>query len=217
MKETTTHDLLKIEQQLSNPKGIEGIQMGEKMHERNFSMTKASFDTLNLVNDDHVLEIGHGNCSHLEYVFSLAENITYHGIEISETMYLEAKKQQKNTNSSYFKLYDGIIIPYASNSFDKIATINTIYFWRKPKLFLNEISRVLRLNGTCSICFADKSFMEKLPFVKEKFTLYNKDSFEQLILNTDLHIASIHEKKEEAISKTGDKLERKYNIVILKK
>ncbi len=215
----TEKDLMKIEDQLSNPKGNTGLEIAKNMHKTNFSMTKATFDASNIVNNDVVLEIGHGNCNHLDYVFSLAENVFYYGLEISETMYSEAKKQirLKEENQSVFKLYDGVKIPFNASSFDKIVTVNTICFWETPVLFLNEICRVLKEGGTCVICFADEGFMKKLPFVKEKFTLYNVSKIKEIVTKSTLELIDVYSNKENVISKSGDKVLREYHVVILKK
>lgn len=214
----TVKDLLKLEGQLSNPHGEKGLLVAENMHKTNFSMTKASFDASKILKSDAVL-IGHGNCHHLEYVFSLAENVFYHGLEISETMHLESMKQTsfKEKNNSIFKLYDGLNIPFAADLFDKIITVNTIYFWTNPVLFLNEIYRVLKIEGTCVVSFADKDFMKSLPFVKDKFTLYNIDKIKDIVNKSELKMIDIYTKEENVISKSGDNVVRKYNIVILKK
>ena len=60
-----------------------------------------------------------------------------------------------------FQLYDGLNIPYVSNFFDNILTVNTICFLDSPLSFLNEMHRVLKGKGKFVLTFVNGSFMEK--------------------------------------------------------
>lgn len=216
----TKKELLELEVQLSNPTGKKGIEVAKKMHERNFSMTKSTIDMLDIQPNNKILEIGHGNCEHLSYILKQKQNISYTGLEISETMQKMAQQKLKNLITSLtvnFDLYDGKNIMYPSNSFDRIFTVNTIYFWKKPDFLLNQIARVLKPKGRLVITFANKDFMKKLPFVKDKFELYDKISFQKLLKETSFHIEDCIENKEEILSKTNEKVIRNFLFYILKK
>ncbi|PKH49773.1 class I SAM-dependent methyltransferase [Tenacibaculum sp. Bg11-29] len=218
-KELTTAHLKEIEDQLSCPTGTKGIEIATSMNLTNITMTKASIDALNISNNDVILEIGHGNCGHLEYVLNKASNIYYIGLEVSKTMQQEAllqlNKQQDSKNIS-FELYDGEKLPFENNSIDKIFTVNTLYFWKKPTAFLAEISRVLKKEGICIITFAEKEFMQTLPFVNTKFNLYTNDDINSLLKKNTLKIVNTIHKSESIESKIGDYVNRKYTLIILK-
>ncbi|MEZ7930152.1 MAG: methyltransferase domain-containing protein [Flavobacteriales bacterium] len=78
-------------------------------------------------------------------------------------------------------LYEGINIPYDDNTFDKIFTVNTIYFWENRVQFLAEIKRVLKADGEFSIGFVNESSMRELTFVKNRFELFSKEKINKLI------------------------------------
>ncbi len=64
-----------------------------------------------------------------------AKNIRFFGLEISKTMQQEAESINKNLlNQAHieFQLYDGKTISFQDNSFDRIMTVNTVYFWENP-------------------------------------------------------------------------------------
>lgn len=64
-------DELKIlAQNLANPQGEKGIEIGEMMNATNISMTVESIKTLLIEDDEHILEIGHGNAGHLKKYFN---------------------------------------------------------------------------------------------------------------------------------------------------
>jgi SAM-dependent methyltransferase len=212
-------DLKILAQNLANPQGEKGIQIGEMMHATNIGMTLESIHSLLIEDSEHILEIGHGNAGHLKSFLKIAKDLKYTGIDISETMHNEAK----NLNSEFkdqadFVLYEGEKFPFEDEVFDKIFTVNTVYFWKEPVEYLNEIYRVLKDNGTFILTFGQRDFMETLPFTAYDFTLYSNDEMEELISKTQFKRMKISEKEEEIKSKTGDELiKRIYTVLTIKK
>ncbi|WP_435525656.1 class I SAM-dependent methyltransferase [Chryseobacterium indoltheticum] len=163
-------DLKILAQNLANPQGEKGIQVGEMMNETNIGMTLESIKTLLVEDDEHILEIGHGNAAHVKSLLSLAQNIKYTGIDISETMHLEAKRLNETfKNQAEFVLYEGTKLPFEDKTFDKIFTENTVYFWEDPVKYLNEVYRVLKKSGTFVLTFGQRDFMETLRFYSIRF------------------------------------------------
>jgi ubiquinone/menaquinone biosynthesis C-methylase UbiE len=213
-------DELKIlAQNLANPQGEKGKEIGEMMNATNIGMILESIKTLLIEDDEHILEIGHGNAGHLKSILNKAKNVKYTGIDISETMHYEAKNLNKEFESQAgFVLYEGKKLPFEDQIFDKIFTVNTVYFWEEPVEFLNEIYRVLKDNGTFVLTFGQKNFMEKLPFTQFDFTLYNTDEMEETVSKSYFKRMKISEKEEEVKSKTGDEtITRNYTILTIKK
>ncbi|MCD9583554.1 class I SAM-dependent methyltransferase [Tenacibaculum maritimum] len=213
---STDINLKEIETQLSCPNGASGIKIGENMNESNIGMTLASINILNITEKDSLLEIGHGNCGHLNELFKITNDISYTGLEISETMKKEAQKINKkiiaNTRTE-FHLYDGITIPFPKNSFSKIFTVNTLYFWNNPTSFLAEIYHVLKPSGIFVLTFAQKEFMENLPFVKDKFKLYDIEEVKKLIKTSAFSITSITTRTERIKSKAGNWVNRIFYLI----
>lgn len=212
-REFTKEQLKELERQLSCPNGEIGVEVGQIMNLNNIVMTQAAISLSKIQDGESILEIGHGNCGHLSLVLTQARNISYTGLEISKTMHEQAKLQLEDMVTSLevgFHLYDGEKIPFEANSFDKVITVNTLYFWRNPELFLKEIERVLKPQGTFSISFADKEYMESLPFVQDRFTLYDGKKFKALVNTSSLRIKKIEENWEETINKVGEPVSRKF-------
>lgn len=84
-------DLKILAQNLANPQGEKGIQIGEMMHATNIGMTLESIHSLLIEDSEHILEIGHGNAGHLKSFLKIAKDLKYTGIDISETMHHEAE------------------------------------------------------------------------------------------------------------------------------
>lgn len=213
-------DLKELGKQLGNPEGETGIEVANMMNATNIGMTKHAIETLNLSSNDVVLELGHGNCGHLPFLLKQAENLKYFGLEISELMQQEAIKSNQNyikKNSAEFRLYNGTEIPFDNESFDKIFTVNTLYFWQNPNLLLNEIYRVLKPNGIFVLTFDDKSFMEKLPFTPFGFNLYSLKDAEELLHQNHFKIIESISQTEQVFSKTNEMVNRIFFTVLAEK
>ncbi|MDR7208195.1 class I SAM-dependent methyltransferase [Flavobacterium piscis] len=213
-------ELIEIASQLKLPKGEKGIEMGNMMHETNINMTRNAIQNLNITSGNNILELGHGNAGHLESLLKKGTNLNYYGLEISELMFQEAQQINKNFIAKkhvHFSLYDGNEIPFQENFFDKIFTVNTIYFWQNPEKMLLEIYRVLKTKGIFCLTFAQESFMKQLPFTKYEFELYTTEKVENLIEKTLFKIKYSETLKEKIKSKTGELVDRIFTTIILEK
>lgn len=221
MKEIFSIEQIKnLETQLAFPKGKKGIEIAKTMNNSNAKMITDTIDVLDIKNNDTILELGHGNCSHLELIIEQVCNISYYGLEVSKTMQQEARKINKKfikKENVFFDIYDGLNIPYENNLYDKIMSVNTIYFWKNPIKLLSELYRVLKNEGVLVLTFAEKNFMKTLPFVKEKFNLFDENDIKKIIDLTGFKIVDYLNKDEHVESKTGELVNRKFNLVVLKK
>lgn len=212
-------DLQIIAQNLANPQGEKGIEIGEMMNDTNIGMTLESINTLLIEDGEHILEIGHGNADHVKSILNKAINIKYTGIDISETMHQEAIR--RNAAFEYqagFVLYEGKKLPFQDKTFDKIFTVNTVYFWEQPVDYLNEIYRVLKDNGTFVLTFGQREFMEKLPFTQFDFKLYSNSEMEDTVSKSHFKRMKISEREEQIKSKTSQEtITRNYTILTIKK
>lgn len=215
-KELSEKELLEIEKQLNHPDGEFGLEIGENMNQTNSGMIINSIEYLELKHKNLVLELGHGNCGHLPKLLDFANEIQYHGLEVSATMWQAAVELNSHFNAD-FRLYDGQKIPYDSNTFDRVVSVNTVYFWQRPKTLLQEIHRVLKPDGICVLTYGEKSFMEKLPFVRDRFKLYDKDEIEQLVSGTDLTLIAMKNLTEQVDTKTGEQVTRYYTMTKMRK
>ncbi len=205
--------------QLGNPSGEKGIEVAEMMNETNIGMTKNSISNLQLNAGDSVLELGHGNAGHLDFLFSQANEIHYTGLEISSLMHHEAKQSNQahiETGKARFLLYDGGKMPVEDHTIDKVFTVNTIYFWKEPEMVFAELSRILKPGGTIALTFAHRSFMEMLPFTAFGFTLYNPDEILEIVSGTNFQLDHEDDQKEVVKTKTGESVERFFSTLVLK-
>lgn len=213
-------ELQAIASQLKHPSGEKGIEMGNMMNETNINMTRHSIQNLNISTGNKILELGHGNAGHVEFLFEQAKDLKYYGLEMSELMFQEARQTNRNFVSqkqAFFSLYDGNIIPFENESFDKIYTVNTIYFWQEPEKLLLEIYRVLKPNGNFCLTFAEEDFMKTLPFTQFEFKLYSTEKAEELIGKSSFKIVYKETRIEKIKSKTGELVDRAFTTIVLER
>lgn len=214
------NDLQELASQLSHPKGEKGIQIADMMHATNIGMTLHAIGSLELSSNEKVLELGHGNAGHLAHILNDRPAVHYDGLEMSELMHEEAKKINATfveKQQASFHVYDGEVIPFPDNSFDRIFTVNTIYFWSDPPALLAELYRVLKTGGRLCITFAQESFMKQLPFTTYGFELYTIDKLEKLMSNSLFNILKTESQTGQVMSKTGELMEREFTTVTLQK
>lgn len=205
-----------MEKQLSCPSGEFGIELGKNMNESNAGMIFNSIEFLELKAGDFILEFGHGDCVHLSKLLATAVDIEYFGLEISETMLTEARKINADKEAE-FNLYDGQSIPYAEDFFDRVLSVNTIYFWTNPHKLIREIERVLKPDGCCILTFVDKDFAKKMPFVRDRFTLYEQADLALQLEDTNLRMVETKEWTDQVKGETGKLIKREYTMIKIKK
>ncbi|WP_234735999.1 class I SAM-dependent methyltransferase [Tellurirhabdus bombi] len=219
-KEWNETELKELASQLSCPSGENGIKVGAQMEKSNSNMTRSTIDSMNLTGGERVLEIGPGNASHLSYLFDQASNLTYQGADISETMIGEAQKSNAALmakNNIAFTLSNGRDLPFERETFHKIFTVNTLYFWPDPAQYATEFFRVLKQGGHFHLAFAQKDFMQKLPFTQYGFQLYDAQKAETLLVEAGFSIKEVLYKTEEVMSNAQTAVKRDFVIVVASK
>lgn len=214
------NSLQKVAAQLRCPDGEDGKALGHIMNMRNLPVIMSGINQLCLSDGDHLLELGYGNGGLLGYILSLAENLHYTGLEFSPLMHQEASAFNHpyiQAGWADYHLYDGVTLPLADATVDKVLTVNTIYFWQQPDALLKEICRVLTVGGLFCVTFCDKAFMAKLPFVEHGFQLYSESEVRALMANSPLKLHAQERKKDKSISKTGEIVDREFISLVFER
>lgn len=209
-------ELKEVAAQLSAPTGERGKQVAEKMAVSNDNMIRRSIALLDLKAGEYVLEIGPGSATHAAFLMEQAAELDYTGIDISATMVEEANRLNAGLVESgkvVFRQSDAGIIDFPDQSFDKIFTVNTLYFWTDPKAYAKEIYRVLKPGGHFCLAFCTKDFMEQLPFTKWVFRLYDVETAIRLLESAGFDVSQTTIEKDATINNLGEQVIR--DIVIL--
>ncbi len=213
-------ELEELARQLRQPEGPKGVEIADMMHATNIGMTRHAIEMLNIAPDDHVLELGHGNAAHLGDLLSLQPGLKYTGLDIAPLMKEEAERHNPafvGNQQASFRLYDGRNLPFPDRSFDKIFTVNTIYFWEDPQYLLSELYRILKPGGRLAITFALESFMQTLPFTSFGFDLYGEQKFDRLIETGDFKVTGKFSQTEKVLTKSGEEAEREFVTAVVER
>ena len=216
----TEEELQALANQLSCPNGDVGKALGTTMHETNIGMIRAAIELLTIEDEQSILELGHGNAAHLSEILEKASNLRYTGLELSGTMQEEAMRLNHSfveASVATFYCYDGKRIPFEANQFDRIMTVNTIYFWQNTLAVFKDLYRVLNVGGVLAVAYANKDFMQNLPFVKGNFKLFDESALRKIVAQTKFHWIESIRKTEFVKSKTGELVNRSFTVVVLQK
>ena len=116
------------------------------MNRMNQKQYQAVLDNINVELSDAILDIGFGNGYLLEKLLQQSPQ-KLAGIDISQDMVdTVSKKYQKEIKAHQLdiSLADVQALPYEDESFDKIYTVNTVYFWDTIEQSFSEVERVLK-------------------------------------------------------------------------
>ena len=205
---------------LGKPEGEAGRAVGERLNRVNADITTAVYRRLQLRPSDRVLEIGFGNGKLLTKLLACADDLTYVGVDISETMVTEAiafNAELVAAGQASFRLAPAEAIPCPDRSFDKVFAVNVIYFWPDPVRALAEMRRVLRPDGM-SVIAAVKPDTDQPPppFAREEYGFRVRDAATVVTLHRDAGFGQIELEDYEEISTRpdGTPWKRRYSIVI---
>jgi ubiquinone/menaquinone biosynthesis C-methylase UbiE len=206
--------------QLRQPHGEYALQIAQRMNESNLHMNMFTIEALHLKANDKILEIGMGNGFFVKDIFAANNSVKYTGCDFSEAMIEEASKINEKyiqSGQAQFHLSNVDKLPVHDELFDKVFTVNTLYFWSDATTVLNEIRRILKPSGQLIISIRPKSIMEKYSFTKYGFNLFSKEDVVKLLGKNNFKVTDVIEKKEPDQEIEGQKLALETLIVVAEK
>ncbi len=196
-------DFSEIAGQLAHPRGALGIETGNSMNAMNAFISKNTYDLLEISDRNKILEIGLGNGKFIADVLEQANNISFTGIDISETMIETAKATNKGKPNVHLEVAGIENLPFPDESFDKICTVNTIYFWNNINQALQEVRRVLSNQGIFVVAFRPYSKGQTLDFTEYGFKEYTVEETKQILIDNNFKIINSINKTEPEIEFNG--------------
>ncbi|MCP4717984.1 MAG: class I SAM-dependent methyltransferase [Desulfobacteraceae bacterium] len=168
-------------------------------------------DALAIENKDYVLDIG---CGTGKLIRNMANQISegyIEGVDFSHSMVsIARRKSKKQINRGTIKIVEGDFdsLSYQNESFDKVCSVNTIYFWPKPEVTAKKISSILKSGGLLFLAFEDIQQLQQRNLNHDVFSFYTTEKVKDLLSRSGFNPIEI-------ISKTNGKL--KFHCVVAKK
>jgi ubiquinone/menaquinone biosynthesis C-methylase UbiE len=201
--------LRSIAAQLRQPHGEFALKVAEMMNTGNRHMNLNAIEAVHPVAGDHILEIGMGNGYFVKDILSIDPSIRYTGCDFSEAMVQESRKLNDafvQSGRARFVSGNAEQLPFEAGTFNKVFSVNTVYFWENQKAVLAEIHRVLKPGGILSLAIRPKKLMQHYPFVQFGFNLFSKEDLVTLLSENHFRVTDIMERVEPEQEIAGEKL-----------
>lgn len=174
-----------IASQLKQPSGAFGwFLLGRLLNKFNARINQLSVELLALQPSDHVLEIGFGGGATLGIMAKRIDSGKIYGVDFSEPMVQQAKRKFQpllQSGKLVIQFADVQQLPFESGMFDKVCTVNTIYFWPDPLVGLREIRRVMKRGGKLVVAIRSADKMKNLSYTQYNFRLYSPTELRSLL------------------------------------
>ncbi|MCZ6564885.1 MAG: class I SAM-dependent methyltransferase [Gammaproteobacteria bacterium] len=173
--------------QARKPSGLIGrFLMANIFKKGNKDLNSFVEETLKLQPSHYVLEVGFGPGELINRMASIITQGHIEGIDFSDVMLNEATRNNKKhiaANRVRIQKGDCGKLNFTDESFDRVCSVNTIYFWNPPNVYLMEIYRVIKSGGQLVLGLRDKEQISRLPIDKSIFNTYTLNEVVELLLS----------------------------------
>lgn len=148
-----------FERQLRQPTGFAGRWILGRMRRNNATLNRAAVEALEIGDAHHVLEAGYGPGDALAAILEQHPGCRLTGVDHAPLAADDVRRRLGGAvRDGHLELWhaDLAALPCPDASFDRVLTVQTVYFWTDPRAVLDELHRVLRPDGRVVIAFVDK-------------------------------------------------------------
>ena len=186
--------------QARKPSGIIGrLLMTKIFNDGNGELNSFVKEILDLQREDRVLEVGFGPGKLINEMAEITTEGVVKGIDFSKVMLKKASKLNRlymTKGKVILQKGECSTLPFANQSFDKLCSINTLYFWKEPGKYFTEMFRVIKSGGMIVVGFRDDKQMSNLKLSTDVFSYYSKDEVVNLLSEAGFADAHIKEKED---------------------
>jgi ubiquinone/menaquinone biosynthesis C-methylase UbiE len=163
--------------QMRKPSGWFGkVILRPMLNRMNTAVVESTLSRMALESNLDVLEIGFGGGSAIALVSKRLTTGVVTGVDFSPEMVQEAERRFRHEIAEgrvRVKLGDIAALPFATATFDRVFSINTIYFWPDTMRGFGEIRRVLKPGGLVVIALRSRENMERVSITQHGFRLFS--------------------------------------------
>lgn len=170
-----------LAKQLGHPSGWFGRGLIRLLNRENAGMNQLALEALALQDGEYILEIGFGGGYLIEQMLAIAPSSPIVGVDYSADVVTAGQKRfRKAIAQSRLTLQQASVeaLPFVNQTFDAIATINTLYFWPDLGLGLAECHRILKPSGRLVLSYNAPEFLEQQQLTQHGFRAYAPDAIE---------------------------------------
>jgi arsenite methyltransferase len=182
--------------QYANPTGLFGRVITSLLLNRaNKDSNDAVFTDLEIQPGDRVLEVGFGGA---KLLFDIARNSPcseVSGVEKSTAMLQRAKARvQRDRALREVKLICGDIatLAFPEHSFERVCSVNTVYFWSDLQACCEQLARVTTPNGRVVLGFGSGDRLRQAGYTEHGFVFHSADEIHQATAQVGLHLIRLN-------------------------
>jgi ubiquinone/menaquinone biosynthesis C-methylase UbiE len=173
--------------------------MGRMLNRMNSEIIASTLARLELEPQHNVLEIGFGGGAALSLVAKRLTTGVVSGVDFSPEMVAAAQSRLKtdiDNGRIRVELGDVAKLPFPTASFDRVFTINTIYFWPDTQQGFAEIRRVLKPGGLAVIALRSRENMQRAALTQHGFRLFDPAEAQKLMQDSGFNnVRFTHDKQ----------------------
>jgi arsenite methyltransferase len=121
---------------------------GEGMEQDHLPIVLPVLDRMDVARDDNVLDIGCGAGWLARLVAEQVPEGRVVGVDVSDEMIRRARRNCGDIENMMFVTGEAEELPWDSNFFTRIISVESAYYWPDPERALREALRVLREGGS---------------------------------------------------------------------
>jgi ubiquinone/menaquinone biosynthesis C-methylase UbiE len=147
-----------IGNQYSHPTGLLGMYIGEKMVRQHEPETLWTIKILELQHNENILELGCGAGYAMKLILEQPAVTQVVGLDLSESVLRSASIRNRNDiRKGRARLVKSDVnnLEFQNESFSKVFSIHSLYFWDNLPKTISEIYRLLKHEGITVLTLCD--------------------------------------------------------------
>jgi ubiquinone/menaquinone biosynthesis C-methylase UbiE len=151
--------------QFAQPHGKLGVFFAGLMNRGNAVINAHAVEALRIRDGDRVLDVGFGGAATLEKLLREGRVSFAGGVDPSPEVVRAAEARLAPWIADgrlEVRLGTAEAIPWPEASFDRVLSVNSIYYWSDPLQGARELYRVLRPGGAAVLALRDKAAIDKM-------------------------------------------------------
>ena len=189
----------------AKPTGKAGADMLRYMNEEHSDLTLWALDLLDYDNKDRVLDVGCGGGATLRLLRERIPDGHLTGVDYSDvSVKLSRELNADLIATGKMEIVAGSVtnLPFENDSFNKIVTVESFYFWPDPVECLREVHRVLIPRGVFLLVSEIYERPDLTPHCRRNISKYNMnvpgiDEFTDLFDSAGFSRTTVHTKDGE--------------------
>jgi SAM-dependent methyltransferase len=184
-----------LRSQFGKPSGLFGaLVMGPLLNVANTRLVNTAIELLEPQPKDKILDIGFGGGYSLAAMAGAVTRGEIVGIDHSREMVASAAGLiERKRLGSRVKVQTGDVaeLPFPAGTFDKVLTVNCLYYWPDLVGSLREIARVMKRRGCLAVGFRSPASLGPLTHGWEGFRLYEPGELAEIMRKSRFEVLAV--------------------------